>query len=156
MIGLGVKATQIHLGPQGSTLVVDLDGTLLSSDMLHESFWSAFGRDWRTPVMSAVALSSGRASLKRYLATASDVEIKTLPYNTQVISFIETWRREGGQTALVTASDRDFAESIAQHLGIFDEVHGSDQCISKQNGRHPHDQRDDKADHQNKLKMPGL
>jgi len=31
-----------------------------------------------------------------------------------------------GRTALVTASDRDFAEAIAVHLGIFDEVHGSD------------------------------
>ena len=28
-------------------LVVDLDGTLLRSDMLFESFWSAFGLDWR-------------------------------------------------------------------------------------------------------------
>ena len=28
-------------------LVVDLDGTLLRSDMLFETFWSAFGLDWR-------------------------------------------------------------------------------------------------------------
>jgi 4-hydroxybenzoate polyprenyltransferase len=80
--------------------------------------------------MSAVALSRGRASLKRHLAIASDVEVKTLPYDTQVIAFIESWRREGGRTALVTASDSDFAESIAQHLGIFDEVHGSDGTLN--------------------------
>lgn len=130
MIGLLVESTQIHSGPFGPTLVVDLDGTLLRSDMLYESFWSAFGRDWRSPVMSAVALSRGRASLKRHLAIASDVEVKTLPYDTQVIAFIESWRREGGRTALVTASDSDFAESIAQHLGIFDEVHGSDGTLN--------------------------
>jgi 4-hydroxybenzoate polyprenyltransferase len=58
------------------------------------------------------------------------VEVKTLPYDTQVIAFIESWRREGGRTALVTASDSDFAESIAQHLGIFDEVHGSDGTLN--------------------------
>lgn len=107
-------------------LVVDLDGTLLNSDMLYESFWSAFGRDWRSPFVAAAALSRGRATLKRYLATAARVEVSTLPYDEQVIKFIESWREIGGRTALVTASDAMFAEAIADHLGIFDEAHGSD------------------------------
>jgi phosphoserine phosphatase len=107
-------------------LIVDLDGTLLRSDMQYESFWSAFGPDWRSPFLSAAALSRGRASLKRHLASASAVEAETLPYDGTVIAFIETWRKSGGRTALVTASDQSFAELIAQHLGIFDEVHGSD------------------------------
>lgn len=107
-------------------LVVDLDGTLLRSDMLFESFWSAFGRDWRSPFLSVAALSGGRASLKRHLSDASAVEMSTLPYNQEVIAYIEAWRRSGGRTALVTASDSDFADAISEHLGIFDEVHGSD------------------------------
>lgn len=107
-------------------LVVDLDGTLLRSDMLFESFWSAFGRDWRGRFLSVAALSGGRASLKRHLANASAVEASTLPYDQEVIAYIEAWRWSGGRTALVTASDSDFAVAIAEHLGIFDEVHGSD------------------------------
>lgn len=107
-------------------LVVDLDGTLLRSDMLFESFWSAFGRDWRSPFQSVAALTGGRASLKRHLAEASAVEAATLPYDPKVIAFVQEWRASGGRTALVTASDRDFAHAIAEHLGIFDEVHGSD------------------------------
>ena len=107
-------------------LVVDLDGTLLRSDMLFESFWSAFGRDWRSPFLSVAWLTGGLASLKRHLATASAVEAATLPYDPKVIAFVQAWRDSGGRTALVTASDRDFAEAIAAHLGIFDEVHGSD------------------------------
>lgn len=106
-------------------LVVDLDGTLLRSDMLFESFWSAFGRDWRSPFLSMAALTGGRASLKRHLAMASAVEAATLPYDPEVIAFVQEWRESGGRTALVTASDCDFAEAIASHLGIFDEVHGS-------------------------------
>lgn len=107
-------------------LVVDLDGTLLRSDMLFESFWSAFARDWRTPFLSVAALTGGRASLKRQLAMASAVEVETLPYDAKVVAFVEAWQQSGGRTALVTASDRDFAEAIAAHLRIFDEVHGSD------------------------------
>jgi 4-hydroxybenzoate polyprenyltransferase/phosphoserine phosphatase len=107
-------------------LVVDLDGTLLRSDMLFESFWSALSRDWRNPLLSVAALIDGRASLKRHLAMASRVETETLPYDPTVIAFVKAWRDSGGRTALVTATDRDLAEAIAAHLGIFDEVHGSD------------------------------
>lgn len=107
------------------TLVVDLDGTLLRSDMLYESFWSAIGRDWRSPFLAALALSSGRAALKRYLATASSIEPATLPYDGEVLAYVRAWRNRGGRTALVTATDEIHARAIADHLGIFDEVHGS-------------------------------
>ncbi|MFZ5965214.1 UbiA family prenyltransferase [Thalassococcus sp. BH17M4-6] len=107
-------------------LVVDLDGTLLKSDMLLESFWSAFGQDWLSPFGSVAALSRGKAPLKRYLARSAQINVKTLPYDSQVISYVEAWRQAGGRTALVTASDEKFAQDIGDYLQIFDEVHGSD------------------------------
>ncbi len=113
--------------PQGGhMLVVDLDGTLLRSDMLYESFWSALGRDWRSPFWAMRALASGKASLKAYLARAARVDITSLPYDTAVIARIEDWRAKGGRTALVTASDESIAQAVAAHLGLFDEVRGSD------------------------------
>lgn len=107
-------------------LAVDLDGTLLRSDLLHESFWSAFGKSWQNIFLSVGALGSGRAALKRFLVSASDFQVTNLPYNDKVIAFIVAWREAGGRTALVTASDQIFADAIATHLGIFDEAHGSD------------------------------
>lgn len=108
------------------TLVVDLDGTLLRSDMLLESFWSALGRDWRSPILSARALLRGRAALKRHLAGAATIAVETLPYDSGVIERVRQWRAAGGRTALVTATDEDLAGRIASHVGLFDEVHGSD------------------------------
>lgn len=116
-------------------LVVDLDGTLLRSDMLHETFWSAFGSDWRIPFSAATSLSAGRAALKRRLAAAAHVDAATLPYDPDVISYIEAWRQTGGRTALVTASDQAVAEAVAGHLGIFDEVHGSDGSVNLKGDR---------------------
>ena len=116
-------------------LVVDLDGTLLCSDMLYESFWSAFGRDWRTPFLSAAALSNGRASLKRHLALTASIEVMALPFDSKVISYIKKWRNNGGRTALVTASDQTFAQDIADHLGIFDEAHGSNGSMNLKSER---------------------
>lgn len=118
-------------GSRSQVLVVDLDGTLLRSDMLFESFWSAFGRDWRSPLRSLAALAShGKAALKRHLAAASAIEAATLPYDARALGYIEAWRQSGGRTALVTASDREIAEAIAAHLGVFDEVHGSDGTLN--------------------------
>ncbi len=111
---------------KSTVLVADLDGSLLRSDMLFESFWSAFSRDWRSPFVFAIALVGGRAVLKRNLAMRSSVDVSTLPYDQSVVAYIKAWRDAGGKTALVTASDSNFAEAIAAHLGLFDEAHGSD------------------------------
>jgi 4-hydroxybenzoate polyprenyltransferase/phosphoserine phosphatase len=107
-------------------LAVDLDGTLLRSNMLHETFWSAFAADWKTPLVALAALIKGRARLKSVLAERSSVDIGVLPYDDDVIAFIRTWRAEGGQVALVTATDQALANAIAAHLGLFDAVFGSD------------------------------
>ncbi|MFG6661016.1 UbiA family prenyltransferase [Sulfitobacter sp. 915] len=109
-----------------TVLVVDLDGTLLRTDMLHENFWSAFSRDWRTPIFAVTALSKGRAALKKRMSFDADIDITTLPYDAGVVEYIHRWRARGGRTALVTASDVEQARSIAAHLDIFDEVYGSD------------------------------
>ncbi|WP_241524029.1 UbiA family prenyltransferase [Oceaniglobus indicus] len=107
-------------------LAVDLDGTLLRSDMLFESFCAAFAADWRTPFHAAGALRGGRAALKRRLADAAEIDVTLLPYDPKIIAYVERWRAAGGRTALVTASDGALARRIADHLGIFDEAHGSD------------------------------
>lgn len=106
-------------------LVVDLDGTLLRSDMLYESFWSALGRDWRTPLQAGLALRHGKPALKASLQDVAKVDVTTLPYNDDVVAFVRERRAEGVRTALVTATDQHLADEIAAHLGLFDEVHGT-------------------------------
>jgi len=107
-------------------LAVDLDGTLLRSDMLYESFWSAAAGDWRTPLRCAAALPRGRAVLKRGLAHPERIDVDRLPYDEGVIEYVRAWRARGGKVALVTASDQRLADAVAEHIGDFDEVHGSD------------------------------
>lgn len=106
-------------------LVVDLDGTLIRSDMLLETFWAAFAENWAAPFRCFAALSRGKAALKRFLSHAGAVDVSTLPYNDAVLDYVRNWRAGGGRVALVTASDQGLADRIAAHLGLFDEVHGS-------------------------------
>ncbi len=107
-------------------LVVDLDGTLIRTDMLFESFWAALSKTWTTPFVAAACLGAGRAALKRRLRDLGAVDVATLPYNADVVGYVQRWRENEGRVALVTASDQAVAEEVASYLGIFDEVHGSD------------------------------
>lgn len=107
-------------------LVVDLDGTLVRSDMLYESFWTAFSRDWRTPMRALAGLLHGKAALKARLAALGAPDPATLPYDPEVLAEIRDWRARGGLVALVTAADQSIATAVATHLGLFDEVHASD------------------------------
>ncbi|MGR3762447.1 haloacid dehalogenase-like hydrolase (plasmid) [Roseobacteraceae bacterium NS-SX3] len=108
-------------------LAVDLDHTLVQTDLLHESFWAAAAQSWRAPFAAAWALlRGGRAGLKRALAERGRVDAALLPYNHQVTAYVRAWRAAGGRTALVTAADQALAEAVARQVGLFDEVHGSD------------------------------
>lgn len=109
-----------------AVLVVDLDGTLIRTDTLYETFWAGMAEDWRTLFTALSALGQGRAALKRRLALRARLDPERLPYNPAVLDHIRAWRAKGGRTALVTAADQELARSIADHLQLFDEVHGSD------------------------------
>ena len=111
-------------------LVVDLDGTLLRSDMLFESFWSAIGQDWKSIFGAILTIFKGPAALKSYLAENSKIDVSVLPYDFKLIEFVKSWRENGDKTALVTASNSKIAMDIATHLGIFDEVHGSNETTN--------------------------
>ncbi len=106
-------------------LVVDLDGTLIRSDMLFETFWTCFAQDWTAPLVAMSSFVGGRAALKRRLCAMSAMKPALLPYNCEVVALLERWRASGGRTALVTASDQTLADAVAAHLGLFDEAHGS-------------------------------
>ncbi|MCU4653397.1 UbiA family prenyltransferase [Roseibacterium sp. SDUM158016] len=109
----------------GLVLAVDLDGTLLRSDMLHETMWAALATRSRLFLQSAGALRNGKAALKAALADRVTIDPRTLPYDKRVLDLIKAWRADGGEVALVTATDVRLAEAVADHLGLFDMVHGS-------------------------------
>ena len=107
-------------------LVVDLDGTLIRSDTLFETFWGGLSDDWRTLPIALRGLFRGRAALKRDLADLAGIEPEHLPYNAAVLDHIRDWRADDGRVVLATAADQSVADRVAAHLGVFDEVLGSD------------------------------
>lgn len=107
-------------------LVVDLDGTLIKSDLIYESFFGAFQSGLSPVVHSLVSLSTGKAALKKNLAANSDIDYATLPYRQSVLDLIASAKEQGRQIVLATASDAKHAQGVADHLGVFDRVFSSD------------------------------
>lgn len=113
---------------QDAVLVVDLDGTLINTDMLLESWWDVLSRDVTVGIRALQALAlRGRAAFKAVLAAHAQVDVTRIPYNAEVVDLVRAHRAAGGRTVLATASHRELAQQVADHLDCFDEVHGSDE-----------------------------
>ena len=108
------------------TIVVDLDGTLMSSDMLVESIF-LFLRLFPLRAYHLLTwLLKGKVSFKYYLASAVIPSVIDLPYNKDLLAWLEVQRNSGAKLVLATASDKRIANAIAEYLGIFDEVFGTE------------------------------
>lgn len=118
-------------------LIVDLDGTLIHTDMLHESALRALRERPLDVLRLPFWLADGKAALKRRLAAASAFDATTLPYNLPLIDWLRQQRVSGRTLILCTASDLSIATPIAEHLGLFDEVMASDGAVNLA-GRHKH------------------
>ena len=113
-------------GAQNLPLAVDLDGTLIRTDMLCESALARL----RAAPLSALRwpfwLMRGKAYLKRRLSEGVAFDPAVLPYHQPLLDWLRAQRQAGRPLALCTASDRAVAQAIADHLGLFDEVIASD------------------------------
>jgi 4-hydroxybenzoate polyprenyltransferase len=102
-------------------LVVDLDGTLIRSDVLIESGFaylkSAPLRFYQPLVWLA---RGGKPALKAGLAENTNVDVTVLPYDPQVLDWLREEREAGRPLVLATASHERYAHAIADHLGLFD------------------------------------
>lgn len=107
-------------------LVVDVDGTLIRTDLLYEAFLDTVGLGTRHVLAVAQSLAAGKAALKRFLAERSGLAYETLPYDPAVLDLVRSARAEGRPVYLATAGDRLHAEKIMTELGLFDGVYASD------------------------------
>lgn len=110
---------------EGQPLVVDLDGTLLDSDLLVECAFAYLRYNPLRFFSLLLWLLRGRAYLKTRLAREVDLDVQALPYNGELLAKLEDERRTGRPIWLATASDQTLAEAIAQHINLFDGVIGT-------------------------------
>src|SRR5277367_2573145 len=107
-------------------LVVDLDGTLIKSDLLWEFLARLLRRNPFQIFQVLFWWTRGRALLKKKLAARVKIDPATLPYHENFLTYLREQKAAGRKLILATASDLQMALPVANHVGLFDEVLGSD------------------------------
>jgi 4-hydroxybenzoate polyprenyltransferase/phosphoserine phosphatase len=107
-------------------LFVDLDGTLIQTDLLHESLVIMSRKSIGLLLRTILRLRHGRAAFKRAVSEAVTPEISMLPFRTEILDFISEQRLQGRKVILATAADSMWAQRVADELGVFDGFLASD------------------------------
>lgn len=108
-----------HSAPASRPLCVDLDGTLIHSDLLLESFMLLLKRNPLYLLLLPFWLLQGKAALKAEIARRVELDAAALPYNREFLLWLQTQHESGREVWLCTASNRRLAERVAAHLGMF-------------------------------------
>ncbi len=107
-------------------IVVDLDGTLIHTDTLHESCLELLHHHSMEVLLLPLWLMRGKAHLKQKISEKINLNPEILPYNLELIAWLRGKKALGHQLVLCTATDSKIALKIAAHLNFFDDVIASD------------------------------
>ncbi len=109
---------------------MDLDGTVLHTDTLHELALQMLRDHPATTLRIPAWLARGKANMKQRISALARLNPETLPYNMPLLAWLREQRAAGRHLVLCTAADRSVAEAIANHLALFDEVMASDGSVN--------------------------
>ena len=121
---MAVTATD-HAAKTGIPLCVDLDGTLIRSDLLVESALALLAHRPLAIFSMLGWLLRGKAHLKRQIAQRVELDPSALPYNKELLTWVGE-QRAVRHVVLCTASDMKLAAPVAEHAAVFDEVIASE------------------------------
>ena len=111
-------------------LIVDLDGTLIKSDLMVESALQLLRRNVLFLLRMLIWLARGKACLKEQVARRVHLDLSNIPFNRRFVSFLKQEVGRGRPVYLATASDARLAVPIAEHFGLFERVLASDGRIN--------------------------
>jgi len=106
----------------GRVLCVDLDGTLLATDLLWESLLKLLKNQPWVLFLLPFWLMKGKAFLKHKIFHRVDLEPETLPYRSEVIDLLNKEHLAGREIILTTGSNQRAAIKIGKYLGVFSNV----------------------------------
>lgn len=107
-------------------LFVDLDGTLVLSDMMLEQILGLMKRNPLGWPKVFYWFTKGRPHLKEKLQETVAIDPATLPYNRPLLKDLRKEAATGRRLYLATGADKGVATAIADHLDIFSGVLASD------------------------------
>ncbi len=121
--------------PGAVPLILDLDGTLIATDLLAETLLLFLKASPLRILVILVWLMRGKAHLKRRLAQAVSLDLAGLPVRENVVEMAQAAAAEGRPVYLATASDAELVGPLLQRLPFLNGVIGSDGAINLKGAR---------------------
>jgi 4-hydroxybenzoate polyprenyltransferase len=107
-------------------ICVDLDGTLIRTDLLHEQILALVRKRPLSLFLLPIWLLRGRAAFKRRLTELVSLDLDLLPLNEPLLEYLARERAKGREIALLSAADDSLVQAFAARLGLFVWAKGSD------------------------------
>ena len=108
-------------------MVVDLDQSLLKIDLFKEILARSLINNPRVFFKTILLAIYNKAKAKTFIAKNTKIKWETLPYNNRVINIITNYRAKGYHILLATGAPKVYAQPIAEHLGLFDDIIATDE-----------------------------
>jgi phosphoserine phosphatase len=111
-------------------LVVDLDGTLLNSDILVEMLIAVIRTNPVACAKAMAALRFGRAGFKAKLAEIAPIDVAQMPWNSELLALLRAEKTRGRRLYLASAATRVCVEAVANHFQLFDGIFASSDSVN--------------------------
>lgn len=111
-------------------LCVDLDGTLLRTDVLLEGMLKLLRRNPAYAVLMLFWLIRGRTVLKDEVARRISLAVDGLPVNQELLDWLQAEKAAGRRLVLCTSAWHTIAAAVARRFAMFDEVLATDESVN--------------------------
>ena len=111
-------------------LFVDLDGTLLKTDIMFEAMLLLLKKNIFYCLSLLLWLAKSRAYLKFQLSNRVDIPVAALPVNSEFLEYLQTQKKKNRELILISASSQKAVDEVNSHMKIFDGAFGSDANVN--------------------------
>ena len=102
-------------------LAVDLDNTLIKTDMIYVGMkFLLLYRTYLLPKLIWLFTFKGRTYAKKFLFDNTSYSIKNITFNQSVVDFITNNKEKYTYTILISGSYFKYVDAISEYLGLFD------------------------------------
>ena len=112
-------------------LVVDLDGTLLKTDLLYEAILLLFRKNPLYIFACLLWIIKGKVNFKNEVFKIVHLRYELLPFNKELLNYLQNESAKGRKLILATASLKSSAIEVAKIYPIFNEIYGTEEVNLK-------------------------
>ncbi|MQT14262.1 UbiA family prenyltransferase [Segnochrobactrum spirostomi] len=135
MTSIALSPDALNADADPVPLVIDVDGTLIKTDLLYESALQFVAKHPLQVHRLPLWLSNGKAHLKTALADRIEVNGHTIPLRHEVVELIAEAKAQGRPVFLASASERRWVQAIADAIGPLAGVFATDAATNLEGDR---------------------